>query len=159
MNELKQWFLDQSPRDQMVLSAAAVVVGIFILLFLVLSPMQADLDKKQKRNLGALQEQQMVRDLAGQLLARQQSGQGGGNSNSLTSLLSESTRNFGLTMENIQPSGNTARLRLAAADFKQVLAWLNEMEIKQGLQVSDLTLVADKAPGTVIVNLQLAQGE
>lgn len=158
MNEIKQWFLDQSPRDQMVLSVGAVAVAIFILFFLILFPMQDDLAKTQKRNLASLQEQQTVRDLAGQVLARQQGGNQGSSQN-LTSMLNDTTRQFGLRMENVQPTGNSARVRLGASEFNSVLAWLHEMEIKQGLQVTDLTITADKNPGAVLVNLQLTQGE
>lgn len=158
MNEIKQWFLDQSPRDQMMLSVGAVVVAIYVLFFMVLFPMQSDLVKTQKRNLASLQEQQTVRDLAGQVLAMQQGGQQPGSQN-LTSLLNDSTRQFGLRMENVQPTGNSARVRLGASEFNAVLAWLHEMEIKQGLQITDLTITADKNPGAVQVNLQLTQGE
>lgn len=158
MNDIKQWFLDQSPRDQMMLSIAGVAVLIYILIFMVLFPLQNDLERTEKRNLAALQEQQEVRQLAGQVLARQQSGQTGGGTQNLTSLLNDSTREFGLTMENVQPSGNSARVRLGASDFNKVLSWLHEMEIKRGLQISDLTITADRNPGVVQVNLQLTQG-
>jgi general secretion pathway protein M len=158
MNDFKQWFLDQSPRDQMMLSVGSVAVVIYILFFLILFPMQADLEKSQKRNLASLQDQQTVLDLAGQVMARQQGGQSTGAQN-LTSLLNDSTRQFGLRMENVQPSGNSIRVRLGSSDFNAVLAWLHELEIKQGLQVADLTITADKNPGAVQVNLQLTQGE
>jgi Type II secretory pathway, component PulM len=157
MNELKQWFLDQNPRDQMMLSVGGVAVLIYILVFMVLLPMQDNLERKERRNLVSLQEQEEVRQLAGQVLARQQGGQEVSNQN-LTSLLNDSTREFGLTMENVQPSGNSARVRLGASDFNKVVAWLNEMENKRGLQISDLTITADRNPGLVQVNLQLTQG-
>lgn len=159
MNEIKQWFLDQNPRDQMMLSVGVVVVAIYILLFLVLFPLQADLNRTEKRNLEALRVQQEVRDLAGQVLARQQQGGEQAGAQNLTSLLSESTRQFGLSMENVQPTGNTARVRLGASQFNSVLAWLNDMEIKHGLQITELNITADKSPGAVLVSLQLTQGE
>jgi len=157
MNEFKQWFLDQSPRDQMMLSVGGVAVLLYILIFMILFPMQNDLERSERRNAVSLQEQEEVRQLAGQVLARQQTGQEVGSQN-LTSLLNDSTRQFGLTMENVQPSGNSARVRLGASDFNKVLSWLNEMENKHGLQISDLTITADRSPGVVQVNLQLAQG-
>lgn len=158
MNEIKQWFLDQNPRDQMMLSVGVVAVVIYILLFLILFPIQEDLRKTERRNLDSLRIQQEVRDLAGQVLARQQGGQQTGGQN-LTSLLSESTRQFGLSMENVQPTGNTARVRLGASPFGSVLAWLNDMESKHGLQITELNITADKSPGAVLVSLQLTQGE
>lgn len=157
MNEFKQWFLNQSPRDQMMLSAGGAAILLYILIFMVLLPMQNDLERTKRSNMAALQEQEEVRQLAGQLLARQQAGQGAVAQN-LTSLLNDSTREFGLTMENVQPSGNSARVRLGASDFNKVVAWLNEMENKHGLQINDVTITADRNPGVVQVNLQLTQG-
>ncbi len=159
MNELKQLFLDQSPRDQLMLSVGGLVVLVYILLFLVLFPMQNDLAKKQKRNESALAEQQRVYELAGQVLAKQQGGSDGSTDQSLNSLLNQSLREFGLAMEQFQPTGNAARVRLATSEFNKVLAWLHEMEIKQGVLIKDLSVTADKNPGAVLVNLQLVRGE
>lgn len=158
MNEVKQWFLDQSPRDQMMLAIGGGLVALYLLLFMVLFPMQNDLHKKQLRNNAVLNEQQQVYILAGQVMARQQSG-GNSNSSGLNGLLNQSLGEYGLRMENFQPSGNSARIRLGSSDFNQVLAWLNEMEVKQGVTVKDITITAESSPGAVLVNLQLVQGE
>lgn len=158
MNELKQWFLDQNPRDQVVLSVGGIAVLIYILLFLVLFPMQEELAKTQKRNQAALGEQQRVFELAGQVLGKREAGEGGGTQN-LNGILNQSLREFGLRMEQFQPSGGAARVRLATSEFNKVLAWLHELEIKQGIMVKDLTVTADNNPGAVSVHLQLVQGE
>lgn len=159
MNDLKQWFLDQSPRDQLVLSVGGVATVIFILLFMVLLPMYDDLESTQRRNLAAVNEQQRVRELAGQVIGQQQSPSGATAGQNLNALLNESLREFGLTMENFQPSGDSARVRLGSSDFNKVIAWLTEMEVKQGVQIKDLTITADQGPGAVLVNLQLVRGE
>lgn len=158
MNELKEKFLALSTRDQLMLVGGAALVLIYILVFVLLFPMQDRLDKSQQRVKSSLEEQSRVRHLAGQVLGLQQNG-GGAGQQGINALLNESLGRFGLRMENFQPSGNTARVRLASAEFNQVLAWLHELEINQGLQVKDLTLTADKNPGAVLVNVQLQQGE
>lgn len=159
MNDVKQWFLDQSPRDQMMLSAGAIAVLLYVLLFMVLMPMYDNLERTQQRNLAAMSEQQRVRQLAGQVLAQKQSPTGATSGQNLNALLNQSLREFGLTMENFQPSGDSARVRLGSSEFNKVLAWLNEMETKQGVQIKDLTITADQGPGAVLVNLQLVRGE
>lgn len=158
MNEVKQWFLDQSPRDQMMLSVGGIAVVLYILLFMVLMPLYDNLEKTQQRNLAAMAEQQRVRELAGQVMAQKQSPSGSTAGQNLNALLNESLREHGLTMENFQPSGNTARVRLGASEFNKVLAWLTEMEIKHGVQIKDLT-ITEQGPGAVGVNLQIARGE
>ena len=61
MNEFKQWFLDQSPRDQMMLSVGGAAVLLYILIFMVLLPLQGDLERNERRNQAVLQEQEEVR--------------------------------------------------------------------------------------------------
>lgn len=158
MNELKEKFLELSPRDQLMLVFGVGAVVIYVLIFVLLLPMQEDLSKQKKRVVAAKEEQQRVQVLAGKVLSAQQNG-GNTGTQSINALLNQSLGQFGLRMENFQPSGNSARVRLASAEFNKVLAWLHELEIKQGLQVKDLTLTADKNPGAVLVNVQLQQGE
>lgn len=158
MNEFKQWFLDQSPRDQVMLSVGGIVILLYVLLFMVLMPMQDELAKKESNNVSSLEEQQRVYDMAGQVMGMRQAG-GGQGSGSLNSIINQSLGEFGLRMETFQPSGNAARVRLASSDFNQVLAWLHELEVKRGFMVKDISITADKAPGAVLVHLQLVQGE
>lgn len=159
MNELKQKFMDLPPRDQLLLMVLSGVVVLYILIFVLLLPMQRSLKEAEVRNQRALVEQETVRELAGQVLAQRQSGSQPGGNTSLNALLNDSLREFGLVMENFQPSGSTARVRLSTSDFNKVLAWLHELEVRQGLTVRDLTVASDQnAPGAVQVNLQLAQG-
>ncbi len=158
MNEWKEKFFLLSARDQLMLVVGAAAIFLYILLFVVLGPLQSKLELQRKRVAAAVAEQQNVYSLAGKVKALQ-SGGGQVANQSLNAIINDSLRQFGLRMENFQPSGSAARLRLAAADFNQVLPWLHELEIKQGLQIKDLTLTADKNPGAVLVNIQVQQGE
>ncbi len=160
MNELKQWFFDLSPRDQLMLVVGGGLLLVYILVFLVYFPMKDGLEQTQRRNIAAMEEQQRVRELAGQVLATRAAGgdpaAGGG---SLNAALNSSLREHGLAMENFQPSGSGARVRLGTSEFTRVLAWLHDLEVKRGLHIRDLTITADPSPGAVVVNLQLQQGE
>ena len=158
MNELKQRFLDLSPRDQLFLVGGAGILLVFILLFGVLFPMQDELAKARKQNASALKEQQEVRSLAGRVLASQQGAQGGNQQQSLNGLLNKTLSQHELTMENFQPSGNQARVRLSSSDFNKVFAWMHELEIKHGVNIKDVTITSDQSPGSVLVNLQLVWG-
>lgn len=157
MNEIKDKFLALSPRDQLMIVIGTAVVVLYILIFVVLFPMQNNVDKLDKRVFASLDEQQRVHKLAGSVMANQQ--EGGGGQQSINALLNNSLGKFGLRMDNFQPSGSTARVRLDSADFNKVMGWLHEMEIKQNIQIKDLTITADDKPGAVLVNIQLQQGE
>lgn len=158
MNELKQMFLDQSPRDQLFLSLGGVLVVAFILFFMVLFPMQDELEKQQRRNAGLMAEQSEVLDMAGQLMALRQPGASAGGAQSLNAIVNTTTREHNLRVENLQPTGNAIRVRLGASSFNDVIAWLHDMEVKRGLQVKDISITANTSPGTVVVQLQLVQG-
>lgn len=157
-DELKQKFYDLSPRDQLMLLVLAAGVLLYLLHFVLYEPMRDELESERKRVLAVKEEQARVRSLAAQALALQQSG-GELNHQNINSILNDTSREFGLRMENFQPSGSAVRVRLASADFNRVLAWLHELEIKQGLQIRDLNLTADDQPGAVIANVQVEQGE
>lgn len=159
MEDAKEWFLNLNPRDQIMLVAGAGLVFIYVLLFLILFPMQKNLDKTRTQNLAALQEQEEVRQLAGRVLATQQSAQGGTGEQSLNGIVNKTLSAHGLTMESFQPSGNQARVRLGTSDFNQVYTWLHELEITHGVNVKDVTVTADKSPGSVMVNVQLLWGQ
>ncbi len=158
MNELKEKFFELSPRDQLVLVAGVAAVLLYILIFVILVPAQAGVTKQQKKVHASLTEQQRVQTLAGQVLGARQSG-GGTSNQSINGLLNSTLGEYGLRMENFQPSGNGARVRIGSAEFSNVLGWLHEMEIKQGVQIKDLTITAAEVPGAVLVSLQLQQGE
>ncbi len=159
MDDLKQWFLGQSPRDQLVLSLGGVLVSLYILMCLVLQPMQNDLAKQERRNARMLDEQVEVLSMAGQLMAvRDPGAPTGARDQSLNGIVNATTRHYGLRMDSLQPSANSARVRLGASNFNDVMAWLNDMENKRGLQIKDLTITASQLPGSVVVHLQLVQG-
>lgn len=160
LDELKEKFLDLSPRDQLMLVVGTLAVLVYILVFMVLMPLHNELASTQKRNNALLEEQGRVRDLASKVMAAKQAGDSPGNAGqSLNALLNSTLRDHGLRMENFQPSGNSARVRLASAEFNKVVAWLNELEIQRGIQIKDLTITADQAPGSVLVNLHMQRGE
>jgi len=158
MEEYKQWFFEQSPRDQMVLVFGVITVVFYILFFVVLFPMQDGVSKKERQINDALVEQGDIYELASKLKARQDTGASGASDQSLNSVINATTRQFGVSMMSNQPSGNSARVRLGPSQFNNVISWLHEMEINRGIQIKDLTITADTVPGNVTTQLQLVKG-
>lgn len=160
ISDLKEWFASLSPRDQLMLLMGGGAVLIYILVFLVLVPMREELERKEQRNMRALEEQHRVLNLAGQVLgARETQAEETPGQQSLNALLNDTLREYGLSMETFQPSGSAARVRLAPSEFNRVIAWLDELENKHAMQIRDLTLTADGRPGMVLVNLSLLRGD
>ncbi|HEY7774831.1 MAG TPA: type II secretion system protein M [Marinagarivorans sp.] len=145
MNEFKNWFLQNSPREQLLLAVGAVAVFLTLLYVMVLKPLATDRDKQLTNNQAVLAQQAEVRRLASIVLGMQQGGTAPRN---LAQVTNQSLRNHGLRMEDFQPTGeNDVRVRLASVEFNKVMAWLDELENKEGIQIAEVSVTASDVKG------------
>ena len=155
MNQLKEAFLQASPREQLIISLGGGLLVIVLLFMFVLVPAQKKRDAQLRINASALNEKQQVRELAAQVLAQAQNPNAGAGG-SLIDLLNRSLPKYELHMEDFQPSGaGDARVRLAKADLNKIFSWLNELENVEGVQVKDLSAATGPETGSAVVNLRL----
>lgn len=146
MEELKNWFLQNSPREQLMLSVGAVAVSLCLLYIGVLAPLADKRDKQRAINQTVLNQQEEVRELAQAILGQRQSG--GSGDRSLAQLTNSTMRNHGLTMEQFQPTGNNSvRVRFGSVEYNKIMAWLDELENKEGVQVSEVSVTASDVTG------------
>ncbi|MFO1370376.1 MAG: type II secretion system protein GspM [Marinagarivorans sp.] len=155
MNSIKDTFLQASPREQLliVLGGGALVVVLLFVVFLF--PMQAKATLQKRNADRVLVERQEVKELASALLGQQQNPSSAG-SGSLVDMLNRTLPKYELQMEDFQPNGNTdAKVRIAKADLNKVLAWLNELENVENVQIKEFSAAAGPETGTAIANLRL----
>ena len=152
---LKDSFLQASPRDQLLIALGSGALVVALLFALVLMPMQGK-GALQKRNAErVLVERQEVKELAGALLAQQQNPSTAG-SGSLVDMLNRTLPKYELQMEDFQPNGNTdAKVRIGKADLNKIFAWVNELENVENVQVKEFSASAGPETGTAIVNVRL----
>lgn len=155
MNEFKNWFLQNSPREQLLLAVGAIAVAVALLYVGLLLPLINARDKQQVNNRAVMAQQIEVRRLAAEVLGQQQSG--ATNQSSLAQITNTTLRNNDLKMEDFQPTGNdNVRVRLANVEFNKVMSWLNELENKEGVQIKEVSVTAGDVQGllgTVTVKL------
>lgn len=155
MNEFKNWFLQNSPREQLLLAVGAIAVAVALLYVGLLLPLINARDKQQVNNRAVMAQQIEVRRLAAEVLGQQQSG--ATNQRSLAQITNTTLRNNDLKMEDFQPTGNdNVRVRLANVEFNKVMSWLNELENKEGVQIKEVSVTAGDVQGllgTVTVKL------
>lgn len=155
MNEFKNWFLQNSPREQLLLGVGAVAVALTLLYAGLLMPIANDRDKQILNNKAVLSQQVEVRQLAAEVLGQQQSG--GGRQASLAQVTNNSLRNHGLRMDDFTPTGDKdVRVRLSNVEFNKVMAWLDELENKEAIQIREVSVTAADITGllsTVTVKL------
>ena len=155
MNSIKDAFLQASPREQLLIALGGGALLVALLFFVFLLPMQAK-GALQKRNADrVLVERQEVKDLASALLGQQQNPNSAG-TGSLVDMLNRTLPKYELQMEDFQPNGNTdAKVRIAKADLNKVLAWINELENVENVQIKEFSASTGPETGTAIVNLRL----
>lgn len=156
MNAFKQWWDQNSSRDQMAILVLGICFLLFILYMGILKPIQEKRATQLNNNQSALNSLKNVRDMAALWTNRDASLSQNANQGSIVEIVDTSLRAHNLRLSGMQPSGlNDVRLRLDQARFDSLLEWLNEMEVSQGLQIKDLSVVTADEPGIVSVNMRL----
>lgn len=76
--------------------------------------------------------------------------QGGGTEDATVSAVVTRTAGArGLTIRRIEPAGTEARLLIENADFNEIVKWIAELEMKQGLRVVAVDVNRTTDPGIV----------
>src|SRR5690606_14069472 len=100
-----------------------------------------------------------VQILAAQIQQLRSEGNASAGEN-INGLIDSSLRANGLQMSGLQPGSNgEVRVRLDRASYQPLMQWLYELEYKQGITVTDLSLASTNDPGQVTVNLRLQKGQ
>ena len=155
MNQIFTLLNKYNRREQMMLLACALAVAVYLLWLVVLTPIQNKRDQLLAANTASTQALGKVQIMAAQI---QQMRSEGANTNAgnISGVIDSSLRANGLSMSGFQPGANgEVRVRLERAAYEPLMQWLYEMEFKQGISVSDLSIAATNDVGQVTVNLRL----
>lgn len=155
MNQLFTLLNKYNRREQMLLLAAALAVSVYLLWLVVFVPIQSKRDQLLAANTASTQALGKVQIMAAQI--QQQRSQGNSaDAGNISGVIDSSLRANGLTMSGFQPGANgEVRVRLDRAPYDALMQWLYDMEFKQGISVSDLSLATTNDAGQVSVNLRL----
>ena len=156
MNAIKEWWDQNSPRDQMAMFALGVTIIIYALYAVVNGAHGSYRDQVQK-NARANASLSEVRDLSAELLARDSNKKGQARG-SLTEQVNNSLREFNLSLSSMQPQNNGAvRLRLERVKYSALIAWLHEMEVNKGVKIKDSSITTGSEKGVVNITVTLLQ--
>lgn len=159
MNQILNFLNKYNRREQMLILGCGIAVVLYLVWLLLLTPIQKKRDQLHQANVSSTQTLGRVQILAAQI--EQLRAQGSANSGeNINGLIDSSLRENGLQMSNLQPGSNgEVRVRLDRAAYEPLMQWLYEMEYKQGINVTDLSLTATNDPGQVSVNLRLQKAQ
>lgn len=155
MNGLKDWWNQNTPRDQMALFFLGVAIAVYVL-YAIVSASHGKYVQQLENNQRVMTSLSQVRDLSAQLAARSGDGAASGGAGSIVETVNNSLRTHNLRLNSMQPQSNGAvRLRLEQAQYAGVIAWLHEMEIVQGLKIKESTITTGSEKGLVSITVTL----
>lgn len=160
---MKEWFRKLAPREQMLVSVAAILAAITLIVTLGVRPIISGSIKGQERvadKLELLSEIERVAERIGPQTGSSPGAAGGGNQ-SLVVIVDSTTRSNGLApyLKRNQPDGaNSIRLRFEAVPFDAVIEWLGIMKNQYGLLATAANIDKSGAPGRINCNLTLSRG-
>ena len=154
MNDIKEWWDQASSKDQLYIVICGFCLALYILYMGVFKPVKNMRDSQVRQNQSQMASLERVKELAAQWENRSKTNTGRGPS--LDRVVQGSLSKNALRASAMDASGKTGvRVRLDNAKFENVLAWMYDMEVTQGLRVKDLSVAAGANSGTVTINLRL----
>lgn len=155
---MKAWFAQLNQREQlslMILGAALLAYLVYMLLW---SPLDRRRDQLAQQNRGVAESLQRVDAMVSEVIMLRDSDARPGQRRNLTSLINQSTARRQLQVSRLQPnSRGEIQVRLESAVFDAVLAWLHELEYREGLLVREVSITQSGASGRVNATVRIAQ--
>lgn len=162
MNELRQWLGGLSARERNLVYLAGLLLCAAVVYFALVLPVTTAASKRAARVEQKTADLAWMRQVAPQVIAAAASGGVTADGNeSLVVLVDRTGRQAGLgsAIRDQSPSGEHGlRLRLEAASFDVLVAWLASLQQQYGVSVDAATIDAGTAPGLVNASLTLVHG-
>ena len=155
---MKAWFAQLERREQLSLLALFLALVVYMAYMLAWRPLAEMRDGLAAQNRAEAARLQRVDALASEVINRRDSGATANKRRNLTSIVNQSTRRLQLQVSRLQPNARgDIQVRLENAVFDDVLAWLYEMEFREGLLVREVSIARAGAAGRVNATVRIAQ--
>lgn len=153
LDTIKAYLNGLNPRERYMVIAATVVVGLFLPYQIIWAPFTNRLSTLEDKINQQQQTAQWMQQAAAEV--RQLSGgKGKGNQRRgkqlLLGLINKTAQRSKLVVSKVQPEGQKgARVWLDNAVFDDVIAWLEGLQVNDGVAVSELSVEHQAAVGKV----------
>jgi type II secretory pathway component PulM len=156
---LKEWFSGLNQREQLSVVALGCALVLYLLYMLAWRPLAERREQLAVQNTSVAQSLQRVDAMVSEIIRLRDSG--GANTTSqrnLTALVNQSTSRHALQVSRLQPnSRGDIQVRLENAVFDDLLAWLDELENREGLLVAEVAITQSGTTGRVNATVRIAQ--
>ncbi len=159
MNALRGFWAGLSPRDRRVLSWGGIVLAAILAWLLIWEPLRDARDAARLRVAAAMTDLSAMRAAAPQLRALD-----GGTTlavrdgRSLLALVDATARASGVgeALLRVEPvAGDQVRVYFEGAGFDALVAWLEELESRQGVRLGDVSIHRAAGVGRVDARMSL----
>ena len=158
---MKAWWAGLAPRERRILVLGAVALGLILAWVAVWEPLlqgrSALRSDVARLSAEAVWMEQVADDVRRRARLEQRAPALPGAGGSVLTLIEVSANAAGLrsALTRVQPEGEGARLIMDAVGFDALMGWLAELELRQGLRVSELMIEGRQAAGQVSARLLL----
>lgn len=158
---MKAWWAGLAPRERRILVLGAVALGLILAWVAVWEPLlqgrSALRSDVARLSAEAVWMEQVADDVRRRARLEQRAPALPGAGGSMLTLIEVSANAAGLrsALTRVQPEGEGARLIMDAVGFDALMGWLAELELRQGLRVSELMIEGQQAAGQVSARLLL----
>jgi general secretion pathway protein M len=154
---MKAWWQQLNTREQRLVSVMSVLMSIFILYGLIWQPLTENIEKTTLK----LERQQALLTWVAEKTQRYQQAKRNARANSgasLSSIVNRTSSANNITITRMQPRGDDLQVWIDEISFNQLLTWLEQLAISDGLQVKNIDLSSADLQGMVRVRrLQLGK--
>jgi len=155
---LREWFAGLNQREQLSVLVLAVALGLYLLYMLIWLPLAERREQLAQQNQGVAGSLQRVDAMVSEILRLRESEGAGSAQRNLTALVNQSTTRRGLQVNRLQPnSRGDIQVRLEGAAFDELVAWLDEIENREGLLVTEVAITEGGAAGRVNATVRISQ--
>lgn len=157
MEKLLNSFSQFNRREQITMLVGGILLTIYLVWMIVISPLQHKRQMLLTTNISAQQALGRVQLLARQVQNQmQQGGQISGSSENISGLIDSSLRENGMSMSSLVPGASgEVRVRIDKANSESLMQWLYDLEVKHQVSIRELSITASNDPGQVAVNVRL----
>jgi general secretion pathway protein M len=155
MDNLKEAWNNLSGRDQLALSVLGICFALFMAFRFILFPVIELKDKQKNRLHGQQAAYERVKNLAAQLKNRDASEDGfAAEGASAERSVESSFAQHGLRVSGFDASGRSGiRVRFDDVPYENLLSWLHNLEIVQGLHFKTVSVASSTTPGVVSASI------
>jgi type II secretory pathway component PulM len=155
---VKEWFAGLNQREQLSLFVLGIALVLYLLYMLAWAPLAQRREELAVQNESVGESLQRVDAMVSEIMRLREGGVASTARRNLTSLVNQSTGRHGLQVSRLQPnSRGDIQVRLENAVFDDLLAWLDDVENREGLLVTEIAITRSGTTGRVNATIRIAQ--